>query len=105
MPPPPRRAHNRDAPRLANHATLDASTVTHTTPTTAKQPRVKRGSHPAARRQRKRIAAARAAAAASESPPRPEETESEQNNLPRRSLDHYQTSLLALRRPTPTSST
>ena len=25
------------------------------------------------------------------SAPRPEETESEQNNLPRRSLDHYQT--------------
>ena len=37
------------------------------------------------------FSAARAAAAASESPPRPEETESEQNNLPRRSLDHYQT--------------
>lgn len=74
-----------------HHAALDASTVPHTKPTTAKQPRVKRGSHPAARRQRKRIAAARAAAAASESPPRPEETESEQNNLPRRSLDHYQT--------------
>jgi hypothetical protein len=74
-----------------HHATLDASTVPHTKPTTAKQPRVKRGSHPAARRQRKRIAAARTAAAASESPPRPEETESEQNNLPRCSLDHYQT--------------
>ena len=54
-----------------HHAALDASTVPHTKPTTAKQPRVKRESHPAARRQHKRIAAARAAAAASESPPRP----------------------------------
>ena len=80
------------APMTEKHyAALDASTVPHTKPTTAKQPRVKRESHPAARRQHKRIAAARAAAAASESPPRPEETESEQNNLPRRSLNHYQT--------------
>ena len=76
---------------------LDASTASHTKPTIAKKKlRIKRGSHPAARRQRKRIAAARAAAAASESPPRLEETKSEQYNLPsvydtRRSLDHYRT--------------
>ena len=59
------------------YATLDVRNVTHiATNTAAKQPRVKRGSHPAARRQRKRIAAARAAAAASGSPPRQEETSS-----------------------------
>ena len=86
-----------------HHAVLDASTVPHTKPTTAKQPRVKRGSHPAARRQRKRIAAARAAAAASESPPHQEETSSPcssketefEQTLPtiRRTdhSDHYQT--------------
>ena len=92
---------NDNADDKARHATptaemhrtiLDASTASHTKPTIAKKKlRIKRGSHPAARRQRKRIAAARAAAAASESPPRLEETKSEQYNLPRRSLDHYRT--------------
>ena len=98
---------NDNADDKARHATptaemhrtiLDAGTASHTKPTIAKKLRIKRGSHPAARRQRKRkrIAAARAAAAASESPPRLEETKSEQYNLPsvydtRRSLDHYRT--------------
>ena len=95
---------NDNADDKARHATPTAemhrtSTASHAKLTIAEKLRIKRGSHPAARRQRKRIAAARAAAAASESPPRLEETKSEQYNLPsvfdtRRSLDHYRTSLL-----------
>ena len=90
------KAYNATTAIETHHTTLDAHNVTHTTNASAKQHRVKRGSHPAARRQRKRIAAARAAAAASESPPRLEETKSEQYNLPRvydtrRSLDQYRT--------------
>ena len=68
-------------PTAEMHCTiLDASTASHAKPTIAKKLRIKRGSHPAARRQRKCIAAARAAAAVSESPPRLEETKSEQYN-------------------------
>ena len=70
------KVHNATAATETHHATLDAHNIIHTTSTAAKQLRVKRGSHPAARRQRKRIAAARAAAAASVSPPHQEETSS-----------------------------
>ena len=71
------QACNATTAAKTQYATLDVRNVTHiATNIAAKQPRVKRGSHPAARRQRKRIAAARAAAAASGSPPRQEETSS-----------------------------
>ena len=97
------KAYSTTAATETHHVTLEAHNVTHTTNAAAKQPRVKRGSHPAARRQRKRIAAARAAAAASESPPHQEETSSPcssketefEQTLPtiRRTdhSDHYQT--------------
>ena len=71
------QACNATTAAKTQYATLDVRNVTHiATNIAAKQPRVKCGSHPAARRQRKRIAAARAAAAASGSPPRQEETSS-----------------------------
>ena len=68
--------YNATAAIETHHATLNAHNVTHITNATAKQPRVKRGSHPAARRQHKCIAAAHAAAGVSGSPPRQEETSS-----------------------------